>query len=30
PVHGAVAAEAPPAGVDTEADLQRLRDWIER
>ncbi|MBC7192105.1 3-deoxy-manno-octulosonate cytidylyltransferase [Marinobacter sp.] len=30
PVHVAVAAEAPPAGVDTEADLQRLRDWIER
>lgn len=30
PVHVAVAVETPPAGVDTEADLQRLRDWIER
>jgi 3-deoxy-manno-octulosonate cytidylyltransferase (CMP-KDO synthetase) len=30
PIHVAVAAEAPPAGVDTETDLQRLRDWMER
>lgn len=29
-IHVAVAAEAPPAGVDTEADLQRLRDWMEK
>jgi 3-deoxy-manno-octulosonate cytidylyltransferase (CMP-KDO synthetase) len=29
PIHVAVATEAPPAGVDTEADLQRLRDWME-
>jgi len=30
PIHVAVAAEAPPAGVDTETDLQRLSDWMER
>lgn len=29
-IHVDVAVTNPPAGVDTEADLQRLRDWMEK
>lgn len=29
-IHVAVACEAPPAGVDTEADLERLRQLMEK
>lgn len=29
-IHVDVAAENPPAGVDTEMDLQRIRSWIEK
>ncbi|WP_286219954.1 3-deoxy-manno-octulosonate cytidylyltransferase [Marinobacter apostichopi] len=28
-IHVDVAAEKPPAGVDTEADLERIREWLE-
>ncbi|MBZ2167793.1 MULTISPECIES: 3-deoxy-manno-octulosonate cytidylyltransferase [Marinobacter] len=28
-IHVDVAAETPPAGVDTEADLERLREWMQ-
>lgn len=28
-IHVDVVVESPPAGVDTEADLERVRGWIE-
>lgn len=29
-IHVDIAAVQPPGGVDTEADLERVRDWLER
>jgi len=29
-IHVDVAAVNPPGGIDTEADLKRVRNWLER